>query len=31
VLYKIGKDNAPNVLCNLRGFEGLCDCVLEFV
>ena len=31
VLYKIGKDNAPNVLCNLRGFEGLCDCLLEFV
>ena len=31
VLYKIGKDGAPNVLCNLRGFEGLCDCLLEFV
>jgi len=31
VLYKIGKDGAPNVQCNLRGFEGLCDCLLEFV
>ena len=31
VLYKIGKDGAPHVLCNLRGFEGLCDCLLEFV
>lgn len=31
VLYKIGKGNAPHVLCNLRGFEGLCDCVLEFL
>ncbi len=31
VLYRIGKDGAPNVLCNLRGFEGLCDCLLEFV
>lgn len=31
VLYRIGKDNAPSVLCNLRGFEGLCDCLLEFV
>lgn len=31
VLYKIGKDNAPTVLCNLRGFEGLCDCLLEFL
>tara|TARA_B100001063_G_scaffold211889_1_gene210499 strand:+ start:1978 stop:3222 length:1245 start_codon:yes stop_codon:yes gene_type:complete len=31
VLYKIGKDGAPNVLCNLRGFDGLCDCLLEFV
>lgn len=31
VLYKIGKDNAPIVMCNLRGFEGLCDCLLEFV
>ena len=31
VLYRIGKDGAPSVLCNLRGFEGLCDCLLEFV
>ena len=31
VLYKIGKDGAPSVMCNLRGFEGLCDCLLEFV
>lgn len=31
VLYRIGKDGAPNVLCNLRGFGGLCDCLLEFV
>ncbi len=31
VLYKIGKDGAPNVLCNLRGFDGMCDCLLEFV
>lgn len=31
VLYRIGKDGAPHVLCNLRGFEGLCDCLLEFV
>ena len=31
MLYKIGKDGAPHVLCNLRGFEGLCDCLLEFV
>ena len=31
VLYKIGKNNAPHVLCNLRGFEGLCDCLLEFL
>jgi len=31
VLYKIGKDGAPNVQCSLRGFEGLCDCLLEFV
>lgn len=31
VLYKIGKDNSPTVLCNLRGFEGMCDCLLEFL
>ncbi len=31
VLYKIGKDGAPSVMCNLRGVEGLCDCLLEFV
>ena len=31
VLYKIGKGNSPQVLCNLRGFEGLCDCLLEFL
>lgn len=31
VLYRIGKNNAPHVLCNLRGFEGLCDCLLEFL
>jgi len=31
ILYKIDKKNQPTVLCNLSGFEGLCDCVLEFV
>ena len=31
VLYKVDKKNAPHVLCNLRGFEGLCDCLLEFL
>lgn len=31
VLYKVGKDNAPSVLCNLRGFDGFCDALLEFV
>lgn len=31
VLYKVDKRNAPHVLCNLRGFEGLCDCLLEFL
>lgn len=31
VLYKIDKGGAPSVMCNLRGFEGLCDCLLEFV
>ncbi len=31
ILYKVGKDNVPSVLCNLRGFEGFCDALLEFV
>ena len=31
VLYKVDKKNKPNVLCNLSGFEGLCDCLLEFL
>jgi hypothetical protein len=31
VLYKIGKHGTPHVLCSLRGFEGLCDCLLEFL
>ena len=31
VLYKVDKKNTPHVLCNLRGFEGLCDCLLEFL
>jgi hypothetical protein len=31
VLYKIDQGGAPSVMCNLRGFEGLCDCLLEFV
>ena len=31
VLYKVGKDNAPSVLCNLRGFDGFCDALLEFI
>ena len=31
VLYKVGKDNVPSVLCNLRGFDGFCDALLEFV
>lgn len=31
VLYKVDKNNTPHVLCNLRGFEGLCDCLLEFL
>ena len=30
VLYKTDKKNRPHVLCNLSGFEGLCDCLLEF-
>jgi len=31
VLYKVGKDNTPSVLCNLRGFDGFCDALLEFI
>ena len=31
VLYKVDKKNKPQVLCNLGGFEGLCDCLLEFL
>jgi len=31
VLYKVDKKNRPQVLCNLSGFEGLCDCLLEFL
>ena len=31
VLYKVDKKNKPHVLCNLSGFEGLCDCLLEFL
>ena len=31
VLYKVDKKNKPRVLCNLSGFEGLCDCLLEFL
>ena len=31
VLYKTDKKNRPHVLCNLSGFEGLCDCLLEFL
>jgi hypothetical protein len=31
VLYRVDKNNVPQVLCNLRGFEGLCDCLLEFL
>jgi len=31
VLYKVDKKNKPHVLCNLTGFEGLCDCLLEFL
>jgi len=31
VLYKVGKDNVPSVLCNLRGFDGFCDALLEFI
>ena len=31
VLYRVDKKNAPHVICNLRGFEGLCDCLLEFL
>ena len=31
VLYKVDKKSKPNVLCNLSGFEGLCDCILEFL
>ena len=31
VLYTVDKKNKPRVLCNLSGFEGLCDCLLEFL
>jgi len=31
VLYKVDRKNKPQVLCNLGGFEGLCDCLLEFL
>lgn len=31
ILYRVGKLNTPTVLCNLRGFDGFCDALLEFV
>lgn len=31
VLYKVDRKSKPHVLCNLSGFEGLCDCLLEFL
>ena len=32
ILYKINpKTGKPVLICSLRGFEGLCDCLLEFL
>ena len=31
VLYTVDKKSKPHVLCTLSGFEGLCDCLLEFL
>ena len=32
IVYKIDpKSGKPVLVCSLRGFEGLCDCLLEFL
>ena len=32
IVYKIDpKSGKPVLICSLRGFEGLCDCLLEFM